>query len=127
IALAQRRPGEPAPPPPSPDHDTFTNSFNFFGDGFLGVYAEDINKDNMARYHLNQVRGVGVTRIVKDSPAEKAGLQKDDVILRVDVENITCVRKLNRSVSELSPDQSVKITVSRGGSEQEITATIGKR
>jgi serine protease Do len=81
----------------------------------------------MGRYHMNQVRGVGVTRIVKDSPAEKAGLRQDDVILRVDGENITSVRKLNRIVSELSPDQSVKITVSRGGSEQDITATIGKR
>jgi membrane-associated protease RseP (regulator of RpoE activity) len=34
---------------------------------------------------------------------------------------------LNRIVSELSPDQSVRIGVSRGGSEQEVTATIGKR
>ena len=127
IALAQRKPGEPATPPPSPDDDTFTNSFNFFGDGFLGVYAEDINKDNMARYHLNQVRGVGVTRIVKDSPAEKAGLQKDDVILRIDGDNVTSVRKLNRVVSEIAPDQSVRVTISRAGSEQELTATMGRR
>src|SRR6185295_13308752 len=77
IALAQQRPAEP---PPNPDDDNTT--FNFFtdGNGFLGVYAEDISKDNMTRYHLNQVRGVGVTRVVKDSPAEKAGLRKDDVI-----------------------------------------------
>src|SRR6185295_10719011 len=80
IALAQQRPAEPAQPPPNPDDDNTT--FNFFtdGNGFLGVYAEDISKDNMARYHLNQVRGVGVTRVVRDSPAEKAGLRKDDVI-----------------------------------------------
>ena len=51
---------------------------------------------------MNQVRGVGVTRMVKDSPAEKAGLRKDDVILRLDGENITSVRKLNRLVSEIS-------------------------
>ncbi|HEY6247855.1 MAG TPA: PDZ domain-containing protein [Pyrinomonadaceae bacterium] len=127
IALAQRKPGEPATPPPSPDDDTFINTFNFVGDGFLGVYAEDINKDNMARYHLNQVRGVGVTRIVKDSPAEKAGLQKDDVILRIDGDNVTSVRKLNRVVSEIAPDQSVRVTISRAGSEQELTATMGRR
>src|SRR5690242_15335152 len=127
IAWAQRKPGEPATPPPRPDDDTFTNTFNFFGDGFLGVYAEDINKDNMARYHLSQVRGVGVTRIVKDSPAEKAGLQKDDVILRIDGDNVTSVRKLNRVVSEIAPDQSVRVTISRAGSEQELTATMGRR
>jgi len=125
-ALAQ----QPAPPPaPEPPDEPFDQNFEFFlgGDGFLGVYAENISRENMGRYHMNQVRGVGVTQIVKDSPAEKAGLRKDDVILRVDGENITSVRKLNRIVSELAPDQSVKITVSRGGSEQDITATIGKR
>src|ERR1043165_5721516 len=125
-ALAQQSAPPPAPEPPD---EPFDQNFEFFlgGDGFLGVYAENISRDNMARYHVNQVRGVGVTRIVKDSPAEKAGLRQDDVILRVDGENITSVRKLNRIVSELAPDQSVKITVSRNGSEQDITATIGKR
>ena len=124
-ALAQQTP----PPALEPPDEPVDQNFEFFlgGDGFLGVYAENINRENMGRYHMSQVRGVGVTRIVKDSPAEKAGLRKDDVILRVDGENISSVRKLNRIVSELAPDQSVKITVSRGGSEQDITATIGKR
>jgi membrane-associated protease RseP (regulator of RpoE activity) len=123
-ALAQ----EPAPPPSSPDEPADQN-FSVFveGGGFLGVYAENISRENMSRYHMNQVRGVGVTQVIKDSPAEKAGLRKDDVILRLDGENITSVRKLNRIVSEMAPDQSVRITVSRGGAEQEVTATIGKR
>jgi len=91
------------------------------------VYAEDISKENLTRYSLNQVRGVGITRIVKDSPAEKAGLRKDDVILRIDGENVTSVRRLNRLVAEISPDQTVKVSISRGGSEQEIVATMGRR
>jgi serine protease Do len=127
IALAQ----QPAPPPPNPPAhvEPFEHNFSFFveGGGFLGVHAEDISRENMGRYHMNQVRGVGVTQVVKDSPAEKAGLRKDDVILRIDGENITSVRKLNRVVSEMAPDQSVRVTVSRGGAEQEISATIGKR
>jgi len=123
-AIAQ----QPAPPPPAPPDDVDQN-FSFFieGGGFLGVYAENISRENMSRYHMSQVRGVGVTQVIKDSPAEKAGLRKDDVILRMDGENITSVRKLNRIVAEMSPDQSVRVTVSRGGAEQEITATIGKR
>ncbi len=124
IALAQ----EPAPPPAPPDEPLEPNfSLLIDGGGFLGVYAENISRENMNRYRMNQVRGVGVTQVIKDSPAEKAGLRKDDVILRIDGENVTSVRKLNRLVSELAPDQSVRMTVSRGGAEQEITATIGKR
>ncbi|MEP6741999.1 MAG: PDZ domain-containing protein, partial [bacterium] len=79
------------------------------------------------RYNLREVRGVGITQVVKDSPAEKAGLKKDDVILRFDGENVTSVKKLNRLVSEVAPDQSVRLGISRGGSEQEVSVTIGKR
>src|SRR5215204_4334806 len=127
LALAQ----QPTPPaaPPAPPDEPFDQNFSFFidGSGFLGVYAENISRENMNRYHMNQVRGVGVTQVVKDSPAEKAGLRKDDVILRFDGENVSSVRKLNRLVSETSPDQSVKVAISRGGGEQDLTATIGKR
>ncbi len=131
IVLAQQvapvppPPGEPAMPMP-PDAP---QNFSFFvsGGSFLGVYAEDVSKDNMGRYNLRDVRGVGVTQVVKDSPAEKAGLRKDDVILRFDGENVTSVRKLNRLVSEVAPDQSVRLGISRGGSEQEVSVTIGKR
>lgn len=119
---------QPAPAPPQPPDD-LANSFSIFvdGGGFLGVHAEDITNENMGRYRLNQPRGVGITQVVKDSPAEKAGLRKDDVILRLDGENVTSVRKLNRLVSEIAPDHSVRITISRNGAEQELTATIGKR
>ena len=123
-ALAQ----EPAPPPAPPDVEPFEQNFSFFVDGgFLGVHAENIDRENMGRYRMSQVRGVGVTQVVKDSPADKAGLRKDDVILRIDGENVNSVRKLNRLISEMAPDHSVRITVSRGGAEQEVTATIGKR
>ena len=124
-------PSNPRRPPTSTAWrlEPFEQNFSFLieGGGFLGVYAENINRENMGRYHLNNVRGVGVAQIVKDSPAEKAGLRKDDVILRIDGENVNSVRKLNRLVSEIAPDHSVKVIFSRGGSEQEITATIGKR
>ncbi|HEY6046144.1 MAG TPA: PDZ domain-containing protein [Pyrinomonadaceae bacterium] len=111
--------------PTAPDADrTFTL---FFGGTFLGVHVEDVSKENMGRYNMRDVRGVGVTEVVKDSPAEKAGLRKDDVILSFNGDAVTSTRKLNRLVSESSADQNVRLTISRGGSEQEISATLGKR
>jgi membrane-associated protease RseP (regulator of RpoE activity) len=104
-------------------------NFTFFlsGGTFLGVHVEDVSKENMSRYGMRDVRGVGVTEVVKDSPAEKAGLRKDDVILRFDGESVTSTRKLTRLVSESSPDQNVRLTISRGGSEQEISLTLAER
>jgi serine protease Do len=107
---------------------TTDRSFSLFVDGgaFLGVGTEDITKENMGRYGMREVRGVGVTQVVKDSPAEKAGLKKDDVILRFDGESVTSARKLSRLVGESAADQTVRITISRGGSEQEVSATLSK-
>src|SRR2546421_648215 len=100
----------------------------FVGDGaFLGVGTEDISKENMARYGMREVRGVGVTEVLKDSPAEKAGLRKDDVILRFEGESVTSVRKLTRLVNESSADQNVRLTISRGGAEQELSPILAER
>jgi serine protease Do len=102
--------------------------FSLMVDGgtFLGVSVEDIGKENMSRYGMREVRGVGVTQVLKDSPAEKAGLKKDDVILRFEGESVTSARKLTRLVGEASADQTVRLTISRAGSEQEVSATLAK-
>jgi serine protease Do len=140
VVYAQQAAQAPPPPPaelvpatPAPPavllQEGFGNSFSFFMDGrsFLGVYAEDIDREKMGRYGLREPRGVGITSVVSGSPAEKAGLKKDDVILRFDNESVTSVRKLNRMVSEVAPDQSVRILISRGGSEQEVAVTMAER
>lgn len=126
IAFAQQ-PAPAAPPtPPAPGEPAVFSMF-FGGGSFLGVHTEDVTKENFSRYNMREVRGVGITEVVKDSPAEKAGLRKDDVILRFEGDNVTSTRKLSRLVSEVAPDHSARLTISRGGSEQEVSVTIGKR
>jgi len=129
IAFAQQPAAPPAPPAqPAPLTQAFGNAFSLFVEGgFLGVNVEDIDKEKAARYGLRDARGVGITSVVAGSPAEKAGLRKDDVILRFDGENVTSARKLTRLVSEVAPDHTVKLTISRGGSEQDVAVTIGER
>jgi membrane-associated protease RseP (regulator of RpoE activity) len=134
IVLAQQpRPAPPtgAPPPAElpamPGEPPAAFSFFIEGGSFLGIYAEDVNKENMGRYGLREARGVAITQVVKDSPAEKAGLKKDDVILKFEGDSVTSVRKLNRLVSEVAPDQTARLAISRGGVEQEVTVTVGKR
>jgi serine protease Do len=93
----------------------------------LGVHAVDITRDNMAKYGLSEVRGVAVEKVVDGSPAAAAGLRAGDVITRINGEAITSTRKLTRLISEIAPDHPARITIIRGGAEQELTATIGKR
>jgi membrane-associated protease RseP (regulator of RpoE activity) len=125
VAIAQQ---PETPPGQTPSGDP-SGAFSLFVDGgsFLGVYAEDISNANMSNYGLRNARGVGITEVIKNSPAEKAGLKKGDVILRFDDETVSSVRKLNRLVSEGAPDHTVKLGISRGGSDQEVTVTLAKR
>jgi membrane-associated protease RseP (regulator of RpoE activity) len=97
------------------------------GDNYLGVYTEPVTGDNLNAYGLREARGVGISKVVKDSPAEKAGLQKDDVILRFDNEPVGSVRKLNRLIDEAELGHTAQLTISRRGAEQQVSVKLGKR
>ncbi|MGH9941557.1 MAG: PDZ domain-containing protein [Pyrinomonadaceae bacterium] len=100
------------------------------GDGgnFLGVQLEPVTKENAGRYQLSgEPRGAGVAAVTADGPAAKAGLQKNDVILRFDGEPVTSVAKLRRLIGESAPQHTARLTVSRNGVEQELSVTLGKR
>ncbi|MCA1617804.1 MAG: PDZ domain-containing protein [Acidobacteria bacterium] len=111
------------PAPPAGAATTF-----FFEGNFLGVRTEEVTRENASRYGVSgEPRGVGVREVVKGSPAEKAGLRVGDVIMRFDGEQVTSVRKLTRLIEEAAPGQAARLTVLRGGSEQQLTATLARR
>lgn len=133
--LAPEAPEAPEAPvapiaPDAPEAPEAPNTFSFFfqGGSFLGVHAEDINKENMSRYGIaREPRGVGITKVAANSPAESAGLRERDVILRFENEPVTSVRKLNRLINEVAPEHAARLTISRGGDEKDLTVTLGKR
>lgn len=112
------------------DKEKAVQAFNFAfgGDGsYLGVQTQEVTKENFGKFGLTSVRGVAVEKVLENSPAEAAGLQAGDVIVRFENEEVTSVRKLTRLISEVAADHQVKITVLRNNSEQDINATLGKR
>ncbi len=112
-----------------PMRGLFTTAFgtNNMNTSFLGVTLQEISTDNFAKFSLPAIKGVGVLEVSKDSPAEKAGILKGDVITSYEGESITSVSKLTRLIRETSPGHSVKITVLRKGNEKVLGTTIEKR
>jgi serine protease Do len=103
-------------------------AFSFSTDGsYLGVSPENIDRENMKEYGLSEPRGVGINSVSQNSPAERAGLKKGDVILQFDGEPVTSSRKLLRLIGEAAPQQTVRLTISRNNSEQQLTVTLGQR
>jgi serine protease Do len=103
-------------------------TLTIMGGNFLGVTTEAVTKETMSRYGLTgEPRGLAVLSVAENSPAARAGLQKGDVILRFDGEEVSSVAKLQRLIAEAAPEHAVRLTVSRGGAQQELTATLARR
>jgi serine protease Do len=91
-----------------------------FGNGeisktFLGVNTE---KDK---------EGAKITRVEKDSPAEKAGLQKEDIIYKVGDKKIDDMETLSEVISAMKPDDNAKIYFLRDGKKKDVTAKLALR
>ncbi len=127
VTFAQETP-EPEKSKEKKARDAYARVYSLFGGGsYLGVQTREVTKENFSKYGLSRVQGVAIEKVMKDSPAEKAGLQDGDVITRFNGESVTSTRKLTRLISEVAVDHTAELTVLRNGSEQNINVTMGKR
>jgi len=113
-----------------PQKDDMPKAFawSFDGDGgYIGVQTQEVTRDNFAKFGLSDVRGIAVEKVMEKSPAESAGIRAGDVIVKFNGDEVTSVRKLTRLIGEVDPDHQATLTVLRGGREQNITVTVGKR
>lgn len=118
---------EKAAPKPKVQAEGRAFAFAFGGGSYLGIETDEITRENMGKYNLREVRGVGVEKVLDNSPAASAGLQAGDVIVKFEGEEVTSVRKLTRLLSEVAPDHEARLKIVRNGDEREVTVTVGKR
>ena len=85
---------------------------------FLGVQLEP---------RLDGGSGALVSDVVADSGADVAGIRVGDVVVAVDGVEITGQAGLVATIRDLSPGDTVEITIVRGGNTTEVTATLGRR
>ena len=92
--------------------------------GVLGVQTQDLNPLLAEAFGLKQKKGAVVTRVMDNSPAEKAGLQAGDIIIKIngrDVKNSSDVR--NR-VGLIPVGENVTFEILRGGERKKISTTV---
>ena len=82
---------------------------------WLGIYMDTVNEITASQYGLEIESGVYLTRIVVGSPAEQAGLQAGDVIIKVDETDISEREELRRLVQSHKIGDAINITYIRGG------------
>ena len=71
--------------------------------------------------------GVVIDEVVADSPAEKAGLKRSDVIVEFDGEHVRSARQFARLVQETPSGRTVKVTITREGQRRDVQVTPDER
>ncbi|MFL9844802.1 Do family serine endopeptidase [Flavobacterium rhizosphaerae] len=94
--------------------------------GVLGVEGGELNSNVSKELGVSDTQGFYVNRVVERSGAEKAGLKKGDVIIKVDNKNIYGFADLNAAIITKRPNDVVKVTVHRDGEEVTLPVKLSK-
>jgi serine protease Do len=103
------------------------NSVPFVGGTYLGVNLAEIDANRAKELKLKEDYGAEITRVEESSPAEKAGLKPGDVVLEYNGQRVEGMEQFGRMVRETPPGREVKLTISRNGATQTLTALLGTR
>jgi serine protease Do len=96
------------------------------GGGWLGVGVSEVSGDKVKSLKLPEERGALLGRIVPDSPAAKAGLKENDVVLEINGQRIEGMEQFRRMIHEIPAGRTASLTVWRDGRSQNIKVTLGK-
>jgi serine protease Do len=96
-------------------------------ESYLGIGLDEVTPETVTRLKLKAERGAVVIDVAADSPAAKAGLQKDDVIVRWDGEQIESAIQLSRLRRETPSGRTVRLGIVRDGREIEVSLQLAER
>jgi len=99
----------------------------FAGGTYLGVSLAEIDTNRAKELKLKEDYGVEITRVEEGSPAEKAGVKPGDVVLEYNGQRVEGMEQFGRMVRETPPGREIKLTISRDGAPQTLTAMLASR
>lgn len=94
--------------------------------GILGIQGGALNSILAEKFGVNDTEGVYIDSVVEDSGAEKAGVQKGDIIKEIDNIKISKFSDLTGHLSTKRPNDVVSLQVLRDGETKTIPVTLAK-
>ncbi len=94
--------------------------------GRLGITIQEINQELADTFGLSKPAGALVNTVEDGSPAEKAGLEAGDVVLKFNGKEISRSAELPQLVTDVVPGTSAKLEVWHKGKSKEITLNVGE-
>lgn len=109
---------------------TSAQSWGWGGDrdgAWLGIYMQSVDRELAEAFKLDSRYGVVINEVVKDSPADKAGLKEDDIIIAINDEKIRDDDDLTDFLYDSEEGDDVTLTIIRDGNEMTVGVTLGER
>ena len=94
---------------------------------YLGISTQTVTDDVSSQLGLKATAGAVIGEVAATTPAERAGLKKNDVVTKANGSDITTAQQLTSIVHHLSPGDHLRLTVDRAGKTVSIDATLGTR
>lgn len=94
--------------------------------GWLGVMIQPVTQEIAEAFNLETPSGALVADVTKDSPAEKAGLKRGDIIIEFDGKKIDDYHTLPSTVASTPVGKKAKVKIIREGKQMELTVNVGE-
>jgi Do/DeqQ family serine protease len=94
--------------------------------GLLGVTVQNVTSDLAQSLGLDKVRGALVSSVQPGSPADKAGIERGDVITEIDGTPVSDHNSLRNHVARTQPGNQVTLKLVRDGKERTVTARLAE-
>ena len=94
--------------------------------GWLGVYIQEVTRGLSESFGLDKPTGALVSRVIEGSPAEEAGLQTGDVVLRFNGEEVGLSSSLTPLVGRTPVGSEVEVEVMRDGERVRLPVVVGE-
>lgn len=94
---------------------------------WLGIYMQPVTKELASYFGLQKPEGVLISSVTEDSPAQKAGLQRGDIILEYNKNKVNAPDALKQEVTNSEVGKQVVLLVYRDGKTIFISTIIGER
>ena len=95
--------------------------------GWLGVGIQDISEEVAEYYGIKEKKGVLVTEVFPDDPADLAGIKPKDVIISVNGKTVDSARLLTGMIADTHVGDTIQIKINRDGKTRTIDVKIAKR
>ncbi len=113
------RPAQEGPSPPAKKAPPFANR-----PAFLGIGMEPLTPELRTKLGIKSERGVVVAEVLPNSPAARAGLQKDDVITQAGGQGVSDPVELGKVVRKTGAGKELTLHVERGKEEKDVKVTL---